>query len=93
MAAHVLRSIAAFGFGLFVAFVGLVWVANLFGVAEEHRRQIARSQWTQGWYDSEQEALANTGQIGRYLAGGMFLLAGVALAVAAVVYLVQGPDG
>lgn len=91
MAGPILRSIALFGYGLLVGFTGLVWVANLFGVADEHHRQIARSLWKRGWYATEREASEQTSEVGRYVAGVGFMLAGIALAVGGVIYLFQGP--
>ena len=94
---HIGRSLAVIGFGLLWGFFGLIWVANLFGVAEEHARQILRRRVHQGrtpWYGGEYnltEPLENPGiKVGRYLAGGGFMLVGLAVVVAGVVSLFTG---
>jgi len=45
---HIGRSLAVIGFGLLLGFFALIQVANLFGVAEEHARQIQRRRIKQG---------------------------------------------
>ncbi|MEV4758587.1 hypothetical protein AB0J86_26265 [Micromonospora sp. NPDC049559] len=89
----ILSWLAMIGFGLLVAFVGLIWVANLFGVADEHARRIAESQWKRGWFASEldaREKLRTGSQVGRYVAGVGFMLTGVAIAISAAFQLFAG---
>ncbi|GGR99462.1 hypothetical protein GCM10010169_50100 [Micromonospora fulviviridis] len=46
MPLHIQRGLGLIGFALLLGFVGLVWTANLFGVADEHARRIARGSFT-----------------------------------------------
>ena len=85
------------GFGLLLGFFALIQVANLFGVAEEHARQIQRRRIKQGrtpWYGGEYnlaELLEDAGiKVGKYLAGGGFRLVGLAVVVSGVVSLFTG---
>lgn len=87
------------GFGLLLGFVGLIWVANLFGVAEEHARQIMRNPRNQGrarWSGREynmDEPLDDPGiKLGRYLAGGGFMLFGLGFVLSGIIYLFTGSD-
>jgi hypothetical protein len=95
MPMHVQRGLALTGFGLLVGFVGLAWMLNLFGVVDEHARRIADNRWNRRWLRharTGQEVRAGTGfQLGRYLAGGGFILLGVLAVGGGVAYLVAGP--
>lgn len=81
MPLHIQRGLGLIGFGLLLGFVGLVWTANLFGVADEHARRIARGSFT-GWAAGREippeEASREPGfLLGRYLVGIGFLLVGL----------------
>jgi hypothetical protein len=94
----ILKALAMLGIGLLVAFFGLIWVANLFGVADEHARRIVRNPANQrmarifGRPLDANEPMSNPGvALGRYLAGGGFMLVGAILAVVGVIWLCTGP--
>lgn len=85
------------GFGLLVSFVGLVWVANLFGVADEHARRITKSSWTrmiarraredQPTYDPKNYPGM---RLGRYIAGFGTMLVGVLAIAGGVARVITG---
>jgi hypothetical protein len=98
MVIHVRRGLALIGFGLLLAFVGLVWVANLFGVADEHARRIVTNPWNQRmarWSGRDfdlRDPKSNPGmQLGRFLFGIGFMLVGVLIAAGGIVYLLVAP--
>ncbi|SBT54271.1 hypothetical protein [Micromonospora narathiwatensis] len=95
MPLHILRGLGAIGFGLLLGFVGLIWVANLFGVADEHARQIARSslrRWVEGREVSPGEMKQEPGFVlGRYISGIGFMLVGLFIIGGGIVYLITAP--
>ena len=44
MPPDVQKGLSLIGVGLLIGFMGLVWVANLFGVADEHARLISENR-------------------------------------------------
>lgn len=101
MAGHIGRGMALIGFGLLLSFVGLVWVANLFGVADEHARRIAKEPWIRsilrwrfGEYLEWQKPMTLPGmKLGRYLAGYGFMVCGALIVVGGIAYLLAEPNG
>jgi hypothetical protein len=84
MPSHVKEGLATIGIGLLVGFLGLVLVANLFGVADAHARKISESRGNRWLF--EQRSPAEVGnsanfksavKLGRFLAGGGFMLVGL----------------
>ena len=99
MPLHVQQALGLIGFGLFLGFVSLVWVANLFGVADEHASRIARSSSTR-WMARSMEAREvppeemkrHTGMaLGRYIIGIGFMVIGLLAIGGGVVYLIAPP--
>lgn len=92
---HVQRGLALIGFGLLIGFVGLIWVANLFGVADEHARQIAESRLKRRLWGIDQtpaEMKSDLGfKLGRYVSGIGFMLVGLLAIGGGIVYLVAPP--
>ncbi|MBQ0904315.1 hypothetical protein [Micromonospora sp. U21] len=95
MPLHIQRGLGLIGFGLLLGFVGLIWTANLFGVADEHARRIARSRmtrWTGGHEVTPEEMKHEPGfLLGRYIAGIGFMLFGLLVVGGGVVYLTAPP--
>jgi hypothetical protein len=99
MAVGMRRGLGLVGFGLLLAFVGLVWVANLFGVADEHARRIVTNPWNRRmarWSGREldmSDPMNNPGmRLGRYLFGIGFMVAGALIVSGGIVYLLIGPE-
>jgi hypothetical protein len=85
MPSHVKEGLATIGIGLLVGFLGLVLVANLFGVADAHARKISESRGNR-WLLFQQRSPAEVRnsanfksavKLGRFLAGGGFMLVGL----------------
>jgi hypothetical protein len=82
---HVQKGLATIGIGLLIGFLGLIWVANLFGVADEHARRISKSRlnrWMSGERRSPEEVRNSTGfrrqfNFGRFVSGGGFMAVGL----------------
>lgn len=95
MPGHVQRGLALVGFGLLVGFVGLIWVANLFGVADEHARRIAESRLNRRLWGIDQTPADMKGyvgfKLGRYVVGIGFMLVGLLAIGGGTVYLVAPP--
>ncbi|MEU4155223.1 hypothetical protein [Actinoplanes sp. NPDC026670] len=99
MPLYVQRGLALIGVGLLVGFFGLIWVANLFGMADDHAKRISESRvnrWMAGETGSADE-FRNTERfkfgfnLGRFVAGGGFMLVGLGMIVGGIVYLVSPP--
>jgi hypothetical protein len=94
MSPDVKEALAAIGIGLLFGWLGLILVADIFGVADEHAAGMARQsrRWP-GLYgppqSTEQVKRSFAFLLGRYLAGGGFILAGLAIITAGVVSLVR----
>ncbi len=96
MPLQVQKGLATIGIGLLIGFFGLIWVANLFGVADEHARMISESRMNR-WMTGETRSPAevrNTARfkqgfnLGRFLAGGGFMTVGLILVIVGVGLLV-----
>jgi hypothetical protein len=89
-ALDVRRGLDLIGFGLLLAFVGLVFLANLFGVADENSRSIARGRWNR-WFLSVQkpnEVKNSAGyKIGRYSVGVGWVLVGLFAVAGGIAYV------
>jgi hypothetical protein len=101
MPPHIQNGLVTIGVGLLIGFFGLIWVANLFGVADEHARRISESRWNL-WVTGEKRSPAEVrttprfkraAKVGRYGAGGGFMLFGLILLVAGIRLLVAPPIG
>jgi hypothetical protein len=96
MPLHIRRGLALVGFGLLLGFFGLIWVANLFGVAHEHAKRTAANptiRWMTGGRLTEENAKDDFGiKLGRYLAGGGFMVSGLLIVVTGIIYLVAPPN-
>lgn len=90
MPRYVQQGLGLVGFGLLLGFVGLVWTANLFGVADEHARRIARRSFP-GEPPAEEATRDPAFLLGRYVAGGGFMLFGLVFIVSGVLYLLSPP--
>ncbi|GIE29562.1 hypothetical protein Ait01nite_026070 [Actinoplanes italicus] len=99
MPLHIQRGLALIGVGLLLGFVGLIWVANLFGVADEHAKQISESRvsplaagttGTAEEYRNSEDFKRGFG-VGRFLAGGGFMVVGLVFIVTGVVYMISPP--
>jgi hypothetical protein len=92
---HVRRGLGLVGFGLLLAFVGLVFLANLFGIADEHARGIARSRWHRwvlGVRKTPPEVQNGAGfKIGRYSVGVGWMLVGLLAVAGGIAYLLAAP--
>ncbi len=90
---HFQRGLALIGFGLLIGFFGLIWVANLFGVADEHARQIAQSRlnrWFRGFDMTAEEVKGGPGfKVGRYAGGAVFMMAGLFAVGGGLTYLAE----
>jgi hypothetical protein len=95
MPMHVQRGLALIGFGLFIGFVGLILVANLFGVVDEHARRIAQSGLNRRLLGIDQTPAQMTSdlgfKLGRYVVGVGFMLVGLLAIGGGIVYLVAPP--
>ena len=95
MPLHIQRGLGLIGFGLLLGFVGLIYVANLFGVVDEHNRGIARSpltRWMEGRELTPEEMKHEPGAIvGRYIVGIGFMLVGLLAIGGGLVYLIAPP--
>ena len=94
MSPEVREGLAAIGIGLLFAWLGLIFVGNLFGVADEFAAQLARqSQRSPGRYGPPQTTEQMKQSLGffiaRYLAGGGFILGGLAFITGGVVNLLR----
>ncbi|WP_433313201.1 hypothetical protein [Micromonospora chersina] len=96
MPRYVLQGLALIGFGLLLGLFGLIQMTNLFGVVDEHARQMGRSRltrWVEGREVPAEEIKRRDGFIlGRYIVGTGFLLVGL-LAVGGGVVFVFTPPG
>jgi hypothetical protein len=99
MPLHIQRGLALVGVGLLLGFVGLIWVANLFGVADEHAKQISESRLnrpadggtgTAEEYRNSENFTRGFG-VGRFVAGGGFMVVGLVFIVTGVVYMISPP--
>lgn len=90
MPRYVQQGLGLVGFGLLLTFVGLVWAANLFGVADEHARRIARSSFRRE-LPVEEATRDRAILLGRYVAGVGFMLFGLVFIVSGVLYLLSPP--
>jgi hypothetical protein len=84
MPSHVKEGLATIGIGLLVGFLGLVLVANLFGVADAHARKISESRGNRWLFEQRSPAEVRNSanfksavKLGRFLAGGGFMLVGL----------------
>ncbi|GIE77393.1 hypothetical protein Aph02nite_33430 [Actinoplanes philippinensis] len=101
MPIQVRNGLVTIGAGLLLGFFGLIYVADLFGVAGEHARLISenrRGRRLTGERRSPAEVrdspdFKRAFGIGRFVAGGGFMLAGLALVVAGIVMVVSPPAG
>lgn len=92
MPLHVQRGFALIGFGLLVGFVGLIWVANLFGTVDEHVRRMASSRLNRLFMGSlDAETIRRDGAFGRFAAGFGFMAVGLLFVGLGVNYLVAPP--
>ncbi|SIM88156.1 hypothetical protein [Micromonospora cremea] len=97
MPLHIQQALGLIGFGLLLGFVGLVWVANLFGVADEHASRIARSSSTrwmarlvEGREVAPEEMKRHGGMaLGRYIWGIGLMLVGLLFVGNGVVDLIS----
>jgi hypothetical protein len=93
---HVRRGLGLIGFGLLLAFVGLVFLANLFGVADEQARSIAKSRWNRwllGVEKTPHEIKNDAGyKIGRYSVGVGWMLVGLLAVAGGIAYLLAPPS-
>jgi hypothetical protein len=95
MPLHIQQGLGLIGFGLLLGFVGLIWVANLFGVADEQARQMARSPMTR-WMEGREvppEEMKRHGAfaLGRYIFGIGLMLFGLLFIGSGVVDLIAPP--
>ena len=92
MPLHVQRGFALIGFGLLVGFVGLIWVANLFGVVDEYVRRTASSWLTRLLNGpTDPETIRREGAFGRSIAGFGFMAVGLVFVGLGVAYFVAPP--
>jgi hypothetical protein len=99
MPPHIQNGLVTIGIGLLIGFFGLLWVANLFGVADEHAKLTSENRvnrWLAGEKRSPAEIRNTTRfkwgmRLGRFLAGGGFMLVGLVIVVEGVRYLVSAP--
>ncbi|MEU4482552.1 hypothetical protein AB0F68_31510 [Micromonospora sp. NPDC023966] len=95
MPLHIQRGLGLIGFGLLLGFVGLIQIANIFGVVDEHARQMAKSRLT-GWMSGKDQTPAEVRSdgaftLGRYIVGIGFMLVGLLAIGGGVVYLIAPP--
>ncbi|HLT12108.1 MAG TPA: hypothetical protein VK028_15115 [Micromonosporaceae bacterium] len=92
MPIHLQRGFALIGFGLLIGIVGLVWVANLFGLVDEFAKRWANSRWNRWWAGTDLTAVevrTNVGfQLGRHITGGGFILIGLLAVASGVTYMI-----
>jgi hypothetical protein len=94
MPLHAQRGLALVGFGLLVGFVGLVLVANLFGVADEFAERIAKNRRNQLFgVPKDPEKGSGAYKLGRLTAGFGFVAVGLLAVGGGVVHLVAPPSG
>jgi hypothetical protein len=100
MPLHIRQGLGLIALGALVAFFGLIWVANLFGVADEQVRRIAANPYNRriarllGKEDRLQRDPTNFPgmQLGRFVSGYGFMLFGLVFAIAGTVTLASGQD-
>lgn len=99
MPSFVPRGLALIGVGLLIGFVGLIWIANLFGVADEHAKQISENRLNR-WMAGETGTAADYRNsdrfksgfaLARFVVGGGFMLIGLVMVISGIVYLISPP--
>jgi hypothetical protein len=97
MPLYIQQGLGLLGFGLLLGFFGLIQLVNLFGVVDEHARQIGRSRltrWAEGREVPAEEIKRRDGFVlGRYIVGTGFLLVGLLAVGGGIVFLVTPPAG
>ncbi|WP_262287473.1 hypothetical protein [Micromonospora sp. MA102] len=95
MPRYIQQGLGLLGFGLLLGFFGLIQMVNLFGVVDEHARQIGRSpltRWVEGREVPAEEIRRRDGFVlGRYIVGTGFLLVGLLAVGGGIVFLVTPP--
>jgi hypothetical protein len=95
MPLYLQQGLGSIAFGLLLGFFGLIQMMNLFGVVDEHARQMGRSpltRWAEGREVPAEEIKRRDGFIlGRYIVGTGFLLVGLLVVGGGIVLLVTSP--